>query len=125
MPLTIEQTHLDYLVPAGRTKFRLTEVASILGADGHAVSVRAVREAMESGQLGGNRLPFSAKPGSEERFKVEWVTADDLRLYILRTRTLEPRDHVARVLALVDKLPRAALDALIQRAMEARAKARI
>jgi hypothetical protein len=111
-----EQTHLDHLVPHHRAKFRLEEVAAILGPDGHPLSTRAIREATESGQLGGNRLPLSAAPGREQRIKIEWVTADDLLLYLLRTRTLEPRDHLDRLLRLLDHLPAPATALRAQRA---------
>lgn len=118
-----EQLLIDPLVPAGREKFSATELCRILGPDGVPVSIRSVRSAMESGQLGGNRLPFSAAPGEEARIKIEWVLADDLRLYLLRTRTLAPEEHERRALALFDKWGPAALDRALRHLTALRGRA--
>ena len=118
-----EQLLIDPLVPAGRQKFGTHELCRILGADGEPVSIRTVRAAMESGQLGGNRLPFAAKPGEEARYKVEWVTRDDLLLYLLRTRTMEPTEHERRSLALFDTWGPAHLDRALRHLTALRAAA--
>lgn len=117
-----EQLLIDPLVPRGRSKFGVGELCSILGADGEPLSPRTVRDAMINGQLGGNRLPLSAKPGEVERIKVEWVTADDLRLYLLRTRTLAPIEHLGRILDLIDNLPASALDTVMKHTVTVRAR---
>lgn len=118
-----EQLLIDPLVPAGRLKFGTHELCRILGADGEPVSVRTIRAAMESGQLGGNRLPFSAAPGEEARIKIEWATRDDVLLYLLRTRTMEPAEHERRALALFDTWGPAALDRALRHLTALRAAA--
>jgi hypothetical protein len=118
-----EQLLIDPLVPAGRLKFGTHELCRILGADGEPVSIRTIRAALESGQLGGHRLPFAAAPGAEARIKIEWVTADDLRLYLLRTRTMEPAEHERRALALFDTWGPAALDRALRHLTTLRASA--
>lgn len=118
-----EQLLIDTLVPAGREKFSAMELCRILGADGEPVSIRTVRAAMESGQLGGNRLPFSARPGEEARIKVEWALADDVRLYLLRTRTLPPEEHERRALDLFTTWGPSALDRALRHLAAVRAAA--
>lgn len=118
-----EQLLIDPLVPAGRAKFSAHELTRILGPDGEPVSIRTIRSAMESGQLGGHRLPFSARPGEEARIKIEWVTADDLRLYLLRTRTLDPQEHELRALALFEQWGPQALDRALRHLTALRARA--
>lgn len=119
-----EQLLIDTLVPSTRTKFSLRETGAILGVDGRPVAERTIREAMESGQLGGNRLPFSAAPGEEQRIKIEWVMADDLRLYLLRTRTLAPAEHRQRALALFNTWSARELDEALRHLTALRATAR-
>lgn len=118
-----EQLTLDPLVPHGRVKFTLAEVARILGQEGKPLSIRAVREALESGQLGGYRLALSAKPGEEQRIKQEFVTADDLNLYLARQRTLDREECLSRLLRLIDSQPAAQLDLILRHATAARARA--
>lgn len=117
-----EQLLIDTLVPAGRAKFSAQELTRILGPDGEPVSIRTVRAALESGQLGGNRLPFSAAPGAEARIKVEWALADDVRLYLARTRTLAPEEHERRCLALFDTWGPQALDRALRHLTALRAR---
>lgn len=118
-----EQLLIDHLIPAGRAKFSLREAGEILGVDGRPVDVRTLREAMESGQLGGNRLPFSARPGAEQRIRIEWVMADDLRLYLVRTRTLKDEEHERQALAIFTHWSPAALDRALKHLTTLRAAA--
>lgn len=118
-----EQLLIDPLIPAGREKFSAHELTRILGPDGQPLHIRTIRAALDSGQLGGQRLPFAARPGEETRYKVEWVTADDLRLYLLRNRTMEPAEHERRALALFDTWGPQALDRALRHLAALRARA--
>ena len=118
-----EQLLIDPLVPYGREKFRLHEVGVIIGLEGRPLAVRTVREAMESGQLGGYRMALSAKPGEEQRIKHEFVTAADLNLYLLRSRTLARTEHLTRMLRLIDGLNPTELDQILRHTTARRAAA--
>ena len=110
------QLLLDYLVPAGREKFRLEEVARILSADdGLApVSAKSIRNAMEEGRLFGNRIPFSAPLGQEQRIRVEWMTRADVLQALLRTRTAPPDNQLSDLVQIAATLPPEALDELVR-----------
>ena len=118
-----EQLIIDLLVPPGREKFGVRELCRLLAVDGEPLSPRTVRDALVCGQLGGNRLPLSAAPGSEERIKIEWATADDLRLYLARTRTLSPAEHKRRCLDLFERWGPSDLDDAIRHLTALRARA--
>lgn len=126
MPATLKQPQLmlDYLVPAGREKFRLEEVATILSADdgGAPVSVKSIRNAMEEGRLFGNRIPFSAPVGEEQRIRVEWMTRGDVLQALLRTRTNSPQAQVDEVAKIAATWPAEAIDELIRHLVAARAR---
>ncbi len=117
---------LDYLVPAGREKLRLDEVARILSADdGTApVSTQSIRNAMQEGRLFGNRIPFSAPVGQEQRIRVEWMTRADVLQALLLTRTATPADQLDQLCQVAARLPADALDELIRFLVSRRAAAK-
>jgi hypothetical protein len=100
------QLFLDFLVPAGREKLRLEEVAQIVGTDGAPVSVQSIRNALESGRAFGNQLSFR---GEGERAKVQWMTRGDVLQLLLTTRTGKPEDQVQQLLNLLGDWPPEAL----------------
>lgn len=118
MPTALKQPQLmlDYLVPTGREKFRLEEVATILSADDGAppVSVQSIRNAMEEGRLFGNRIPFSAPLGKEQRIRVEWMTRADVLQALLRTRTSGAQAQVDDVCQIVGTWSDEAIDELLR-----------
>jgi len=110
------QLFMDYLVPAGREKFRLEEVAKILSADdGEApVTVQSIRNAMQEGRLFGNRIPFASKIGEEQRIRVEWMTRADVQQALLTTRTAPAADQLNQIFEIVTRLPHEAQDELMR-----------
>lgn len=118
------QLFMDFLVPAGREKFRIEEVATILSADdGRApVSAQSIRNAMEAGRLFGNRIPFSASLGQEQRIRHEFMTRGDVLQALLRTRTAEPVTQVNDVCQIVNTWPAEAIDELMRHLVAVRAR---
>jgi hypothetical protein len=116
MKLHQPQLLLDYLVPAGREKLRLGEVATILSADdGEApVTVQSIRNGMQEGRLFGNRIPFGSKLGEEQRIRVEWMTRADVLQALLVTRTAPAEAQLAQIAEIIDRLPPEAQDLLIR-----------
>jgi len=108
------QLFCEWMLPVGRDKFRLDEVAKIVSPDdgSEPVSERSIRNGLESGQLFGMRLNFAAKPGEEQRFRGMMTRADVLQ-FILATRTSQPADQLAQLMQIVSTLSPEAL-ALLQ-----------
>lgn len=126
MPVALKQPQLtlDFLLPAGREKLRLDEVARILSADDgqSTVSVQSVRNAMQEGRLFGNRIPFSAPVGQEQRIRTEWMTRSDVLQALLVTRTTAPEEQLNQLLQIAARLPADALDELIRNLIALRAR---
>lgn len=126
MPVALKQPQLtlDFLLPAGREKLRLDEVARILSADDgqSTVSVQSVRNAMQEGRLFGNRIPFSAPVGQEQRIRTEWMTRTDVLQALLITRTAAPDEQLNQLLQIAARLPAEALDELIRNLIAMRAR---
>ena len=125
MPTALKQPQLmfDFLLPAGRSKFALAEVATILSADGsEPVSIKSIRNAMEEGRLFGNRIPFSAPIGKEQRIRVEWMTRADVLQALLRTRTNTAQAQVDDVCQIVVTWSDEALDELMRYLVALRAR---
>lgn len=124
MPTALKspQLWLDYLVPVGREKFRLEEVAKILSADdGQApVTVRSILNGMESGQLFGNRIPFAPAAGQEQRIRTQWMTRGDVLHALLTTRTGPCATQLQQLCEIADRLPTEALDELIRHIVASR-----
>jgi hypothetical protein len=118
------QLFLDYLVPANREKFRLDEVAEILSPDDGRppVSAKSIRNAMEEGRLFGNRIPFSAPIGQEQRIRVEWMTRADVQQALLRTRTASPQAQIDDISKIVATWPAEAIDELMRNLAAMRAR---
>jgi hypothetical protein len=110
------QLFLDFLVPTGREKFRLDEVAAMAGVDGDPVSVQSIRNLLDSGKAYGNRFNFRAAAGQEERCKVQWMTRPDVLQLFLATRTAPPDAQLQQLFAIVDSFPPEALALLRQHA---------
>lgn len=111
MPAVLQhpQLFLDFLVPAGREKLRLEEVAQIVGHEGEPVSVQSIRNLLDSGKAFGSRFNFRTAAGQEERCKVQWMTRSDVLQLLLTTRTGKPEDQVQQVLTLLVDWPPEAL----------------
>lgn len=122
--LKAPQLFLDYLVPQTRTKFRVEEVAAILSADDGRppVSPKSIRNALEAGRLFGNRIPFSAALGNEQRIRVEWMTREDVLHALLRTRTAKPEAQIHDLVQIVYGWPDEALEAAIHELVALRAR---
>ncbi len=110
------QLALDFLLPAGREKLRLDEVAKILSADDGRppVSVTSITNAMEEGRLFGNRIPFAAPLGQEQRIRVQWMTRADVLQALLITRTSSPEAQLDQLVQIAARLPAEALDELMR-----------
>lgn len=123
-PLKQPQLFLDYLVPAGREKFRLDEVAKILSADdGEApVTVQSIRNGMQEGRIFGNRIPFSSPLGKEQRIRVEWMTRGDVLHALLVTRTAPCDAQLAQICEIAARLPAEAQDELARYLLALRAR---
>lgn len=108
MPAALQhpQLFLDFLVPQGREKLRLEEVARIVGHDSAPVSTQSIRNLLESGKAFGNRFHFR---GDGDRAKVQWMTRGDVLQLLLATRTASPDDQVQQVLTLIADWPPEAL----------------
>ena len=115
MPALLQnpQLFLDFLVPAGRSKFRLEEVAAIVGYEGSPVSVQSIRNALESGRAFGCQFAFR---GEGERSKVQYMTRSDVLQFIAAFRTAKAEDQVQQVLTLISDWPPEALAILRQHA---------
>lgn len=108
------QLFLDWLVPAGREKFRPAEVAQILSPDdGQApVSEKSIRNAMDVGNIFGNRIPLSSPVGAHQRIRLEWISRVDLLQALLVTRTAAPAIQVDQLCQIATRLPPEAQDEL-------------
>ena len=114
---------LDYLVPAGREKFRLEEVARILSDDaGKPVSVQSIRNGIDSGALFGARFNFSSAKDEIERHRVQWLTREDLHLALVEARGNSEDGRLARILSIVATFSTEGLDAVIAHAVAARTR---
>lgn len=113
MPTALQnpQLFLDYLVPAGREKFRLSEVAEIVGYEGAPVSEQSIRNALESGRAFGFQFAFR---GDGARSKVQYMTRGDVLQFIAAFRTGKAEDQVQQVLTLTSDWPPEALAILRQ-----------
>ena len=108
--LTTPQLQLDYLLPAGREKFRLEEVARILSDDaGAPVSTQAIRNALDEGRILATKINLTAAKGQEQRYRVQWVSRPDLLLVLLEARTAPEPDRLQRVLSIVSTFGREGL----------------
>lgn len=117
---------LDYLVPAGREKFRLDEVARILSDDsGKPVSVQSIRNGLDSGVLLGSRFNFSAKGDDVERHRVQWLSREDVLLALLEARSTPEPERLGRVLTIITTFSPEGLDTVIATAVSARTRKRI
>ena len=104
------QGSFDWLLGTAREKYTLAEVSRILSADaGNPVSTQAVLNAIESGQLRAVRVPLSATPGQEQRYRVQWVSRIDLLAYLLRNESVSSDESLRR---LADALTRLSPEAL-------------
>lgn len=110
------QLALDFLLPAGREKLRLDEVAKILSADDGRppVSVTSILNGMQAGRIFGNRIPFSAPVGEEQRIRVQWMTRADVLQALLDTRTSSPEAQLDHLVLIAARLPAEALDELLR-----------
>lgn len=115
MPAALQhpQLFLDYLVPTGREKFRLEEVARIVGHEGSPVSTQSIRNALESGRAFGFQYAFR---GEGERCRVQYMTRGDVLQFIAAFRTGKAEDQVQQVLTLTADWPPEALAILRQHA---------
>lgn len=114
---------LDYLVPAGREKFRLDEVARILSDDsGKPVSVQTIRNGIESGALFGARFNFSAVAALAERHRVQWLSREDVLLALVEARGNSEAERLGRVLAIIATFSPEGLNAVIAHAVAARTR---
>lgn len=113
MPAALQhpQLFLDYLVPAGREKFRLDEVARIVGHEGDPVSTQSIRNALESGRAFGFQFAFR---GEGERSKVQYMTRGDVLQFLAAFRTGKPEDQLQQILTLTADWPPEALAILRQ-----------
>ena len=92
------QGSFDWLLGTSREKYTLAEVARILSADADKpVSTTAVINAIESGQLRAVRVPLSAVPGQEQRYRVQWVSRLDLLAYLLRNESVSSDESLRRL----------------------------
>lgn len=117
MSVTLQRPELmlDFLIPAGREKLRLEEVAQIIGTDdGKPVSVRSIINGLESGALFGSRFHFT-KSGDRERHRVQHMLRSDVQLALLEARTAPEPERLQRFL---DVLPTFSREALIVLATE-------
>lgn len=102
MKLPHPQMQLDYLLPAGREKFRLEEVARILSDDfGKPVSTQSIRNAIDEGRIHASRFAFNVKKGEERRYMVQWIARSDILLTLLEARTAPEEERVQRVLEIL------------------------
>lgn len=114
---------LDYLIPAGREKLRLDEVARILSDDGgKPVSVQSLRNGLESGALFGSRFNFTAKPGAGERHRMQWMLRSDVALVLLESRTAPEQERLRRFLEAMRTFSREALEMVAREAAVLAAK---
>lgn len=116
---------LDYLVPAGREKFRLVEVARILSDDaGKPVSLQSIRNGLDSGALFGSRFNFSKIKDVAERHRVQWLTREDVLLALLESRGAHSAEaeRLGRVLAIITTFSPEALNTVIATAVAARTR---
>jgi hypothetical protein len=121
--LTRPELMLDYLVPAGREKFRLDEVARILSDDaGKPVSVRSIINGLESGALFGARLNFSSLKDTAERHRVQWLTREDVLLALVESRGNSEAERLGRILAIIATFSPEALNTVIATAVAARTR---
>jgi hypothetical protein len=117
MPVALKHPQLcfDWLIPAGRDKLRLEEVARILSADdGQPVSVRSIRNGLESGSLFGNRIPFAAPVGEEQRIRTDWMTRADVLQALLVTRTAPPAAQLDQLAQITERMSPEAIDELMK-----------
>ncbi|OAM89318.1 hypothetical protein OH491_13660 [Termitidicoccus mucosus] len=115
---------LDFLIPAGREKLRLDEVARILSDDGgKPVSVQSLRNGLESGAIFGARFNFSARPDARERHRLQWMLRGDVLLALLEARTAPEDERLRRFLEVLRTFSREALDMVAAHTAAARARA--
>lgn len=116
---------LDFLLPAGREKFRLAEVARILSDDaGDPVSIQSIRNGLDSGALFGSRFNFSKIKDVAERHRVQWLTRDDVLLALLEARSAPEAERLGRVLVIIANFSPEALDTVISHSVAARTRKR-
>jgi hypothetical protein len=116
---------LDFLLPAGREKFRLDEVARILSDDaGKPVSIQSIRNGLESGALFGSRFNFSSVRAAVARHRVQWLTREDVLLALLESRTAPEAERLGRILAIIASFSPEALDTVIATAVATRTRKR-
>jgi hypothetical protein len=123
--LTRPELMLDYLLPAGREKFRLDEVARILSDDaGKPVSTRSIINGLVSGALFGSRFNFSSVKDNAERHRVQWLTRDDVLLALLESRGPDgtEAERLGRFLAILVNFSPEALDTVIATAVATRTR---
>ncbi len=109
------QGSFDWLLGTTREKYTLVEVARILSADaGNPVSTQAVLNAIECGQLRAVRVPLSAAPGQEQRYRVQWVSRIDLLAYLLRHESVSSDESLRRLADVLARLSPEALRWLAQ-----------
>ncbi|MFA6962420.1 MAG: hypothetical protein WC205_16820 [Opitutaceae bacterium] len=114
---------LDFLLPAGREKFRLDEVARILSDDaGDPVSIQSIRNGLDSGALFGSRFNFSKIKDVAERHRVQWLTRDDVLLALLEARSAPEAERLGRFLAILVNFSPEALDTVIATAVATRTR---
>jgi hypothetical protein len=112
---------LDFLIPAGREKLRLDEVARIVSDDaGRPVSVQSLRNGLESGALFGSRFNFTARPDARERHRMQWMLRGDVTLVLLEARTAPEQERLQRFLSVLNTFSREALAIVAAEAMAAR-----
>ena len=125
MPTCLQHPELmlDFLIPAGREKLRLEEVARILSDDGgRPVSVQSLRNGLESGALFGSRFNFTARPDARERHRMQWMLRGDVLLALLEARTAPEQERLQRFLAVLGTFSREALAIVATEAAAQRAK---
>jgi len=114
---------LDFLIPAGREKLRLDEVARIVSDDaGKPVSVQSLRNGLESGALFGSRFNFTAKPDARERHRTQWLLRSDVALLLLESRTAPEHERLQRFLSILNTFSREALAIVAAEATATRAR---
>lgn len=112
----LAQERFDFAVPA-KTWFTLPEVAEVIG-----MKETFVRELIDNGGLDAHAHNSRIIDSKEDFRRHHRIHRSAILAYLLRTRTTEPADEIARFLAYIDTLGPVALTLAAERITRRRQK---